>query len=74
MSKYCDFVDAFHELDSSDQRLFINGHLDYASTESILRYLKRLGVPKAEYAHVYFCTCVPFINPLKKLNYDKRRV
>ena len=43
MSKYCDFVGAFHELDSSDQRLFINGHLDYASTESILRYLKEIG-------------------------------
>ena len=43
MSKYCDFVDAFHELDCSEQRMFINDHLDYANIKDILEYLEGIG-------------------------------
>ena len=43
MSKYCDFVDAFHELDCSEQRQFISDHLDYAKIKDILEYLEGIG-------------------------------
>ena len=49
MSKYCDFVDAFHKLDCSEQRQFLFDHLDYLNNYDIIEYLESIG---------YSVTCV----------------
>lgn len=41
--KYTDFVEAFLELDTSEQRQFISDYLDYANIKDILEYLERIG-------------------------------
>ena len=41
--KYTDFVDAFLELDTSEQRQFIFDYLDYANIKDIVEYLEGIG-------------------------------
>lgn len=41
--KYTDFIDAFLELDTSEQRQFISDYLDYANIKDIVEYLEGIG-------------------------------
>ena len=47
--KYVDFVNAFYELDCSEQRQFLFDHLDYLNNYDIIEYLESIG---------YSVTCV----------------
>ena len=47
--KYADFVNAFNELDCSEQRQFLFDHLDYLNNYDIIEYLESIG---------YSVTCV----------------